>query len=257
MADIVTRAHTPVTPLKGRRAVITGGTTGIGRAIAVLLASEGAQVFICGRNPQHLQDALDAISEAARSGGQGGGCEGVSIDLAEPTAVKQVFDMAERELGGIDIAVLNAAVAVDGLTDVSEDELRYAVAADFTAYMLGAYEASRRIREGDIVLTGSMSAHILGPSSTVYAGIKAGVAGFAEALRKELGDKGIRVALVEPGKTKADFGDASDEEQKGKVARAETIRAEDIAVGVHYMLTQPRRTVVQQLVIVPRALGEE
>ncbi|PAX06603.1 SDR family oxidoreductase [Sphingomonas lenta] len=254
MADIVTRAHTPVTPLKGRRAVITGGTTGIGRAIAVLLASEGARVFVCGRDPQHLQDALAAIGEAGRDGGGG---EGISIDLAEPGATKQVFDEAERRMGGVDIAVLNAAVAVEGLTDVSEDELRYAIAADFTAYMLGAFEASRRIRDGDIVLTGSMSAHILGPSSTVYAGIKAGVAGFAEALRKELGDKGIRVALVEPGKTKADFGDASDEEQKEKVARAETIRAEDIAVGVHYMLTQPRRTVVQQLVIVPRALGEE
>lgn len=254
MTDIAARAHTPVLPLKGRRAVVTGGTTGIGRAVAVLLASEGARVFICGRDPRHLEDALAAIGEAARDGGGG---DGIALDLAEPGATKRLFDEAEARLGGVDVAMLNAAVAVDGLTDVTEDELRYAVAVDFTAYMLGAFEASRRIGEGDIVLTGSMSAHILGPSSTVYAGIKAGIAGFAESLRKELGDKGVRVSLVEPGKTKADFGGTPDAEQKEKVAREETLRAEDIAVGVHYLLTQPRRAVVQQLTIVPRALGEE
>lgn len=254
MTDIVTRAHTPVSSLKGRRAVITGGTTGIGRAIAILLASEGARVFVCGRDPQHLQDALAAINSSAREGGEG---HGINVDLADPGSTKRVFDEAEATLGGVDIAILNAAVAAQGLTEVTDDEIRYAIAADFTAYLLGAYEASNRIAEGDIVLTGSMSAHILGPHSTVYAGIKAGIAGFAEALRKELGPKGIRVALVEPGKTKADFGETPDAEQKESVATEETLRAEDIAVGVHYLLTQPRRTVVQQLTIVPRAQSGE
>lgn len=254
MTDIVARAHTPVTPLKGRRAVITGGTTGIGRAIAVLLASEGARVFVCGRDPQHLQDALGSINEAARDGGGG---EGMNIDLAEPNAAKRVFEEADAKLGGLDVAIINAAIAAEGLTETSEEDLRYAVAVDFTAYMLCAHEAAERVTGGDIVFTGSMSAHVLGPHSTVYAGIKAGIAGFSEALRKELGDKDVRVALVEPGKTKADFGGTPDGEQKEKVASEETLRAEDIAVGVHYLLTQPRRTVVQQLTIVPRAQGGE
>jgi NADP-dependent 3-hydroxy acid dehydrogenase YdfG len=254
MTDIVTRAHTPVTSLKGRRVVITGGTTGIGRATAILLASEGARVFVCGRDPQHLQDALQAIGEAAREGGEG---HGINLDLADPGSTMRLFDEAEAKLGGVDVAILNAAVAAEGLTEMTTDEIRYAIAVDFTAYMLGAYEAANRIAEGDIVFTGSMSAHILGPHSTVYAGIKAGIAGFSEALRKELGNKDIRVALVEPGKTKADFGDVPDAEQREKVASEETLRAEDIAVGVHYLLTQPRRTVVQQLTIVPRAQSGE
>jgi NADP-dependent 3-hydroxy acid dehydrogenase YdfG len=107
------------------------------------------------------------------------------------------------------------------------------------------------------VLIGSMSAHVLGPGSTVYAGIKAGIAGFAEALRRELGPKGIRVSLVEPGKTGADFQypDIPEEKQRAMIAEETMLRAEDIAVGVHYLLTQPRRTVVQQLTIVPR--GQE
>ena len=103
-----------------------------------------------------------------------------------------------------------------------------------------------------------MSAHSLGPGSTVYAGIKAGVAGFAEALRRELGSKGIKVSLVEPGKTGADFQspDIPPDEQAKLINEQKMLRAEDIAVGVHYMLTQPPRTVVQQLVIVPRVQDE-
>jgi 3-oxoacyl-[acyl-carrier protein] reductase len=252
MTDIRSAAHTPITDLEGRRVVVTGGTTGIGRAIAVLLASEGARVFICGREPQHLQDALAAI----RTVGEG---EGINIDLAEPDGVRRFFDAAHAYLGGLDVAVINAAVPVQGLKDTSEEELRYAIAADFTAYLLSAKQASERITEGDIVFIGSVSAHILSPSSSVYAGMKAGIAGFSEALRKELGNDRIRVALVEPGKTKADFPkpDSPDEEQKAKVATEETLRAEDIAVGVHYLLTQPGRTVVQQLTIVPRAQTAE
>ena len=60
-------AHTEVVPLKGRRVLVTGGTTGIGRAIAVLLASEGARVFVCGRNPDHLADNIAAASRGPLS----------------------------------------------------------------------------------------------------------------------------------------------------------------------------------------------
>ena len=108
-------------------------------------------------------------------------------------------------------------------------------------------------------LIGSMSAHILGPGSTVYAGMKAGIAGFAEALRKELGPKGIKVALVEPGKTGADFQypDIPADKQREMIHAETMLRAEDIAVGVHYLLTQPRRAVIQQLTIVPREQDKE
>ena len=245
-------AHTVVTSLKGRRVLITGGTTGIGRATAVLLASEGARVFVCGRDSGHLEDGLARIREV----GEGAG---MTIDLADPDAPARLFDAAGAALGGVDVAVINAADPVQGLTEEDEDKIRYTIATDFTAYLLCAKQASERVGDqGDIVFTGSMSAHVLGPHSTVYAGIKTGIAGFAEALRKELGQKGIRVALVEPGKTKADFSpDESDRDQAEGVAKEDTLRAEDIAVGVHFMLTQPRRTVVQQLTIVPRGSSGE
>jgi NAD(P)-dependent dehydrogenase (short-subunit alcohol dehydrogenase family) len=244
-------AHTEVTSLKGRRAIVSGGTTGIGRAIAVLLASEGAHVFICGRNPDHLADALARIREV----GEG---DGIAVDLAEPDAVARFFDAGVAAMGGVDIAVINAAIGAGGLTDMSADELRYAIAVNFTGYLMSAHAAVERMTTGDIVFTGSVSAHILGPSSTVYAGIKAGVAGFAEALRKELGPRDIRVGLIEPGLTGADMTTTGidRDEELAKIADHKMLRAEDIAAGVHFMLTQSRRAVVQQLTIVPRA-GDE
>lgn len=248
-----TGAHTDMPTLAGRRAIVTGGTTGIGRAIAILLASEGVDVFICGLEEQYLDDALTDI----RNVGKG---DGAVIDLAEPDNVKAVFDQAVAYLGGLDIAVVNAAIAAEALSETSEADLRRAINTDFTAYLLSAHAAVDRLGErGDIVLIGSMSAHVLGPQSTIYAGIKYGIQGFSEALRRELGPKGIRVALVEPGKTGSDMQtpDIPTNKQREMIRAEEMLRAEDIAVGVHYLLTQPSRTVVQQLTIAPRMQSQE
>ncbi|RYG88949.1 MAG: SDR family oxidoreductase [Alphaproteobacteria bacterium] len=246
-------AHTDMPSLAGRRAVITGGTTGIGRAIAVLLASEGVDVFICGRTPEHLDDALARIREVGKG-------NGAALDLAEDDGVARFFAAGNTYFGAADIVIANAAVPASGLTEMGKDALLYAVAADFTAYLMTAHAAQELLGDrGDIVLIGSMSAHILGPGSTIYAGIKAGNAGFAEALRKELGPKGIKVSLVEPGKTGADFQypDIPADMQRNMIHDETMLRAEDIAVGVQYLLTQPRRAVIQQLTIVPRTQAAE
>jgi NADP-dependent 3-hydroxy acid dehydrogenase YdfG len=250
-AENLSDAHTEKPPLKGRKAVITGGTTGIGRAIAVLLASEGVEIFTCGRDEQHLADGLQRINQVGKG-------SGIACDLAERADLEKFFEEAHKTLGSYDIAVINAAIPAEGLTEMDADDVRYAIATDFTAYLMSAHRAARDIGAGDIVLIGSMSAHSLGPSGTVYAGIKYGVAGFAEALRKELGKKGIRVGLVEPGLTGADFQypEYSAAEQAKMINAEKMLRAEDIAVGVHYMLTQPRRAVVQQLTISQRLKDE-
>jgi NADP-dependent 3-hydroxy acid dehydrogenase YdfG len=246
-------AHTEMPGLNGRKAIVTGGTTGIGRAIAVLLASEGVDVFICGRDPQHLEDGLERIREVGKG-------DGINVDLAEPEGVDTFIAAAKEYFGDFDIAIVNAAIPAKGLTDMSADELRYAIATDFTAYLTTAYAAAEILKDkGDIVFIGSVASHVLGPKSSVYAGMKAGIAGFAEAVRKELAPKGIKVCNVEPAKTGADFQYPSyTAEEQAEENRKETmLRAEDIAVAVHYVLTQPRRANVQQVVIAPRARGDE
>ncbi len=233
-------AHTEAPDLKGRRAVITGGTTGIGRAIAVLLASEGVKVFICGRTPEHLGDALQRISEV-------GDGDGIAVDLSIAEDVDRFFETAEAFLGGIDIAVINAAVPAAALADAGESEARYQLETDFTAYLICAQEAARRMDAGsDIIFIGSMSAVSQKAGSSIYIAAKAGIEGFASSFRKELADQDIKVGLIEPGFTGADFQypEFPPEKQKELIGEDKMLRAEDIAVAAHYMLVQPRRTAV-------------
>jgi NAD(P)-dependent dehydrogenase (short-subunit alcohol dehydrogenase family) len=245
-------AHTEMPSLEGRKAIITGGTTGIGRAIGVLLASEGVEIFTCGRNEQHLKDGLERINEVGKG-------DGVALDLSKREDLDRFFSEAEKKLGSYDIAIMNAAIPIDALSDLTADDLRYAIATDFTAYLAGAHKAAEHMKDkGDLILVGSVSAHELGGSGPVYAGIKAGIAGFAEALRKELGPKGIKVGFVEPALTGADFQypDIPAPKQRDMINADKMLRAEDIAVGIHFMLTQPRRAVVQQLVMTQRITEE-
>ncbi|WP_443970994.1 SDR family oxidoreductase [Sphingobium sp. CR28] len=233
-------AHTACPSLQGRKAIITGGTTGIGRAIAVLLASEGVKVFICGRTPSHLDDALVRIREV----GEG---DGINVDLARREDVERFFKAADDYLGRLDIAVINAAVPADALEEPSEDELDYQIAVDFTSYLHSTRAAVDRMEAGsDIVLIGSMSAVSRSGGSSIYVAAKAGIQGFAHSLRQELSEKDIKVGLIEPGFTGADFQypEYPPEKQREAINDETMLRAEDIAVATHFMLTQPRRTAV-------------
>lgn len=244
-------AHTEMPSLGGRKAVITGGTTGIGRAIGVLLASEGVEIFTCGRDERHLADGLARINEVGKG-------DGIGIDLAERAGLDRFFAEAENRLGSYDIAIINAAIPVGGLTDTGEEDAWYAIATDYTAYVMSAWKAAQHMRDrGDLILIGSMSAHSLGGGSSIYAGMKKGIQGFAEALHKELGPGGIKVGLVEPGFTGADFQypQFPPEKQRQLINEEKMLRAEDIAVAVHFMLTQPRRAVVNQLAVIQRVSG--
>jgi 3-oxoacyl-[acyl-carrier protein] reductase len=243
----VADAHTEQPLLKGRRVLVTGGTTGIGRAIAVLLASEGARVFVCGRDPQHLEDALARIQEV-------GDGSGVALDLADSGGVDRLFQAADAWLGGLDIAVVNAAVPADALAETDAADLRYQIAADFTACLLTAQAATDRMRTGgDIVLIGSTSAVSRKAGASIYVAAKAGIQGFAQSLRQELAEKDIKVGLIEPGWVGTDFDpETPPDEQRKMIGEQKMLRAEDIAVATHFMLTQPRRTAVSLMRVEPR-----
>lgn len=241
-------AHTEQPSLKGRRAVVTGGTTGIGRAIAILLASEGARVFVCGRDENHLADAIERIREV----GEG---DGIAVDLAEAEGIKDFYEAADKYLGGLDLAVINAAVPAAALGETGPDDTGYQIAVDFTSYLTTTQQAISRMPAGsDIVLIGSMSAVSKGPGSSIYVAAKSGIQGFAPSLRQELAEKDIKVGLIEPGFTGADFQypEFPPEKQRELINEDKMLRAEDIAVAVHYMLRQPRRCAVSHIRVEPR-----
>ena len=233
-------AHTEQPSLKGRKALITGGTTGIGRAIAILLAAEGAKVFVCGRDEAHLQDALARIAQV----GEGSGVNG---DTSVADDLTRIFDAAVDYLGGLDIAVINAAIPAKAVDKMSEADLRYAMETDFVSYLVSAHYAQARMKAGsDIVFIGSMSAESQMPGSSSYVAAKAGVQAFSESFRKELSERDIKVGLIEPGFTGADFQypDFPPEKHAELSRQHKMLRAEDIAVAAFHMLTQPRRTAV-------------
>ncbi|MBA4750992.1 MAG: SDR family oxidoreductase [Sphingopyxis sp.] len=233
-------AHTEQPDLKGRRAIVTGGTTGIGRAIAVLLASYGVRVFVCGRTPEHLDDALQRISEV----GEG---DGIAVDLSVKEDIDRFCEAARAYLGDIDIAVINAAVPAGALADAGEREARYQLETDLTAYLVCAQEAARCMKAGsDMIFIGSMSAVSKKPGSSIYIAAKAGIQGFVPAFRKELAEQDIKVGLIEPGFTGADFQypEFPPEKQRELIHQHQMLRAEDIAAAAYFMLAQPRRTAV-------------
>lgn len=244
-------AHTAKPALSGRKAIIAGGTTGIGRAIAVLLASEGVDVFICGRDEDHLADALERIAEVGTG-------DGIACDLAKREGLDRFFEASASHAGSYDIAIFCAAVPAEGLSDMDEDAIRYAIADNFTGLVVGAHKAATHMRKqgsgsGDLVFIGSYSTHKLGGGSTIYAATKTGVAGFAEALRREIAQDGIKVSLITPALTGSDFQpDMEEAEKREKIRDEAMMRAEDVAVAVHYALTQPRRTVIQEVVLAQR-----
>lgn len=252
-ATDLSNAHTEQPGLAGKHVVVTGGTTGIGRAIAVLLASEGAQVFVCGRDDRHLADALARINEVGRG-------DGIAVDLAKPEGMRRFWSAADAALGArLDVAVVNAAVPAGTPMEVNEDELRYQLETDLVAYVIASREAARRMsgngpKGGDIILIGSMSAVSRGKGSSTYVAAKSGVEGFAAAFREEMAPRNIKVGLIEPGFTGADFQypEISDKEQREAIHAEQMLRAEDIAVATHFMLTQPRRAAVSLMRVEPR-----
>jgi len=241
-------AHTEMPSLRGRKAIISGGTTGIGRAIAILLASEGAKVFVCGRTPEHLDDALERICEV----GEG---DGINVDLSRQADIDRFVEEGEKFLGGIDLAVINAALPADGLQDTEVEDIRYLVDTNLTHMMTMARRVVDRMDAGsDILFIGSMSAVSRAGSSTVYTATKTGMEAFAEALRKELAEKDIKVGNIEPGLVGTDMQlpDIPVEKQREMIHQAKMLRAEDIAAAAHFFLCQPRRTVVSLMRVEPR-----
>jgi len=183
--------------LRGKRAIITGGDSGIGRAVAIAYAREGADVLIA-----YLSEDSDAKEVAQLVEDAGQRCVLVAGDLSDPAHCREVVDRAAAEFGGIDILVSNAAYQMthESLDEISDEEWDYTFRLNVGAYFYLVKAALPHMGAGASVIgSSSVNSDMPSPTLAPYAATKAAIANFSASLAQLLGEKGIRVNSVAPG----------------------------------------------------------
>ncbi|TMK57272.1 MAG: SDR family NAD(P)-dependent oxidoreductase [Actinobacteria bacterium] len=180
----------------GKRALVTGASSGIGAAVAKELARAGAIVGICARRTEMLEAVLDDCRRTVPE------CRAWTIDLADLDALEGFASQVEDELGGIDVLVNNAGVALCGAaTTLPWTDVEYLLRIDFLSpvRLTRAVLPSMQARgQGDVVVVSSMAARMATPGEAAYAAAKAALSAYFEALAGELWDSGVRFHLVYP-----------------------------------------------------------
>lgn len=237
-----------IVDVKGKSVLVTGGTTGIGRSIAILLAQRGARVMIFGRHQQELDAAMRDLHMVSSE------AYGLTADSGKIEDVERVFQEVDHQFGGLDILVSNAALPAGSVVNTPSDEINYVIQTNLLGYLYFAKLATERMKaqgKGHIVIIGSMSAVVAEKGSSIYVATKAGLHGFAHSLRKEVNEMGIKVSLIEPGEVGSDMNPRSPEEQRKAQDEMMQMRSEDVAASVYYVLTQPERVDVVLVQIRP------
>ena len=184
--------------LKGKVALITGGDSGIGRAVAIAFAKEGADCSIVYLQ----QEEEDAERTRARLEELGRRCVKIPGDLGDPKFCAQVVERTVRELGHLDIVVNNAAEQQvgEGIDDVEPEQMEKTFRTNFFSFVNLTREAVKHLKPGSSVInTTSIQAYRPKPKLMDYASTKAAILNFTRSLATELAEKGIRVNAVAPG----------------------------------------------------------
>ena len=217
--------------LKNAMALVTGGNSGIGRAIAQSLAGSGARVAITGRNQARLTETARAL-----------GVHPIQADVTNEADVERTYREALREFGHLDILVNNAGAGVfKSLVEFDRASFDSVFATNVTGAMLMAREAAKHFiarKSGNIVNIASTAALRGAPNGTAYYASKFALRGMTECWRGELRRYNIRVFLVNPSEVITNFGAAAGFEQKDNPTK---LRPEDIAHMVKAALEMDNR----------------
>ncbi|MEU8073623.1 SDR family oxidoreductase [Micromonospora sp. NPDC048169] len=186
--------------LTGKRAIITGGDSGIGRAVAIAFAREGADVLVTYLADEEEKDARETVALIERAGRTG---VAVRCDLREEDNCRALVDQAVRDLGGVDILVNNAAYQMsqdNGLLDITTEQFDRVFKTNVYAMFWLCKFAVPHMKEGSTIInTSSIQAFDPSPQLLDYATTKAAIANFTKALAQNLAERGIRVNAVAPG----------------------------------------------------------
>jgi NAD(P)-dependent dehydrogenase (short-subunit alcohol dehydrogenase family) len=228
--------------LEGKVVLVTGGSRGIGLAIAQRLGNEGARLVLVARKEAALRKAAEEVP---------GGALVVKADVTQATQVQRLFKVVGRELGRLDILINNAGVfTYKPFVSTSLDDWRRNMETNLTSLFLctrGALPLLRRSRAAHLVNILSISSLQPFANCSAYTASKYGALGLTRVLREELRPLKIRVTGILPGSTNTRLTD-----QFGfPVCRIDLIQPADVAEAVYGVLVQPPRTTVEEILIMP------
>jgi NAD(P)-dependent dehydrogenase (short-subunit alcohol dehydrogenase family) len=240
-----------VRELTGKRALVTGASRGIGAAIALALAENGADVAITyERSAERAAEVVRAIEAKGRRG------LAVQADSADADAVRRSVDAAVEGLGGLDILVNNAGIARGGLVaEMSLADIDALLDVNVRSVVLASQAAIPHLKEGGrIISIGScLAERVPSPGTTVYSMSKSALLAFTRGLAREVGPRGITVNLVHPGPTDTDMnpatGDQADE-QRGRTALGHYGKPEDVAAAVAFLASPAARQITGTGIVV-------
>jgi ribitol 2-dehydrogenase len=234
--------------LDGKTIIITGASSGIGRATVLLLAQSGANVVLVARSSEKLQELAKFRPEQSLA---------VSADVRSLEQLRSAVEQTVVRFGQVDALFANAGVYLSGdvssgdplawseLIDVNVKGVMNSVAATLPELMQRG--------EGDIIVCSSISGHQAIHWEPVYSASKHAIQSFVHGLRRQLLKSGIRVGAVAPGMVLNELWGLSDQaEIDRRAADGEGLISEDVADAVYFMLTRPRNVTIRDLVMLPR-----
>jgi NAD(P)-dependent dehydrogenase (short-subunit alcohol dehydrogenase family) len=230
--------------LENKIAVVTGGTKGIGLAIAQSLLKSGATVFICARDKSELKRALEKLSEY-------GQVDGEICDVRSEDQIQMMLDECERVFGGVDILVNNAGIGIIGKTveEMSGDEFRQTLETNLFGVFYACHYAVPLMKKrggGYIINISSLAGQNAHPKMAAYNASKFGLNGFTEAMMQEVRADKIKVSLICPGSVNTFFGGDEPSDEKSW-----QLQPEDIAQVVLNLLTMDERALPSKVEIRP------
>jgi NAD(P)-dependent dehydrogenase (short-subunit alcohol dehydrogenase family) len=230
--------------IKDKTAVVTGGTKGIGFAIAEALVQAGAKVMICGRGKKELRYALDDLSALGQAAGE-------ICDVRSEDQVRIMLGEAERRFGGVNILVNNAGMGIFGKTveEMTADEFRETLETNLFGVFYSCHHVvplMKRSGGGYIINISSLAGQNAHPRMAAYNASKFGLNGFSEALMQEVRQDNIKVSYICPGSVNTQFGGDSPTDEK-----AWQLQPADIAEVVLNLLNMDDRALPSKVEIRP------
>ncbi|MCM3088409.1 SDR family oxidoreductase [Bhargavaea ginsengi] len=229
--------------LQGKTAIVTGASSGIGKAIARRLANEGINVVLAARNTEKLMDVAEAINSSGS-----GKAIAVPTDMADKTSVGELVQKAEEVYGSVDVLVNNAGQMLAGTVRSGKtEEWDSMIDVNIKGVLYGANAVLPGMISrgaGHILNIDSVSGHEVTRTSTVYSATKFAVRAVSMGLEKELARTGVRVTNISPGMVDTPLMGSRSVDRK-------ILDPENIADAIVYALTQPAHVNVNEITIRP------